>query len=269
MRHLAARIGAVLVAVTAAGWSAPARADVPGFVVRVEQAPATFTNGKAARTLTAVVSTDRDLRRCLKVRWALTVRTRGVSLDQIQVTRVENDRSFDVRAQVDETAVQVVDTRLDPGRLCRDQTVTGRWDIAFTGPDDGEVRFETRAFDVTGRLLSTSGAEARVVSPVAARPSASPSRSASPSPSPGGTADEQAAPVDDEQPPAGRTSAEAAALTPAAGSGNVLGVGLIVGALMVFLGVGMLLRLRVRNRRAAQAEARPLPTGFYSMPRRR
>ena len=269
MRHLAARIGAALVAVAAMGWSAPARADVPGFAVRIEQAPATFTNGKAARSLTAVVSTEREGRRCLKVRWALSVATTGVSLDQIRVTRVENNRSFDVRVRVDENAVQIVDTRLDPGQLCRDRTVTGRWDIAFTGPDDGEVRFEARALDVTGRQLSASGADARVGSAGAARPSAAPSRSASPSPSPSETVEDEAAPAGDAEAAGDEPSADAAALTPASGSSNVLGIGLIVGALMVFLGVGMLLRLRMRNRRAVAAEVQPLPTGFSSMPRRR
>ena len=269
MRHLAARIGAVLVAVATVGWGAPARADVPGFAVRMGQAPATFTIGKAARTLTAVASTERAGRRCLKVRWALIVSTRGVSLDQIRVQRVENDESFAVRARVDEDAVRVVDVRTDPGELCRDRTVTARWDVAFTGPDDGEARFEARAFDATGRLLSTSGAEARVVTPVAARPSPSKSPSASPSPS----ATEESAVTEEaaEDEPTAASSTEAAALTPAAGSSNVLAVGLVVGALMVFLGVGMLLRIRARNRGgpAWQAETQQLPTGFNSMPRRR
>ena len=62
-----------------------------------------------------------------------------------------------------------------------------------------------------------------------------------------------------------------AALVPASSSTSVLGIGLIVGALMVFLGVGMLLRLRSRNRRGAaiRSETQALPTGFYSMPDKR
>ncbi|WP_250002670.1 hypothetical protein [Actinoplanes sp. M2I2] len=270
MRHLAriaSGIGAAALVALAVGVGSPARADVPGFEVKVGQAPSTFTIGRDAGTLTAVASTDRG--RCLKVRWALTVETKGVSLDQIRVTRVENGRSFPVRADVRDEAATVVDERLDPGRLCPGRTVTGRWDVAFTGPDDGEVTFAAQAFDGAGRLLSSTGAEARVVSPVAARPSPS----ATPSPTPTRTAppaeeDEEA--VADE-PPADETSPEPAALNPASSNSSVLGIGLIVGAVMVFLGVGMLLRLRLRNRRqpAVPGPAPTLPTGFYSMPDRR
>ncbi|MGK5681966.1 hypothetical protein [Actinoplanes sp. URMC 104] len=272
MRHLSragARIGAVLVAVVALAYGSPARADVPGFEVKVGEAPATFTIGKNARSLTAVVSTDRG-RRCLKVRWALTIETKGVSLDQVQVARVENGRSFDVRAGVQEETATVVDERLDPGQLCRNRTVTGRWDIAFTGPDNGEVTFQAQAFDAAGRLLASTGVQAQVVSPVAARPSAGPSPSPSVTPTEDAPVEEEEEVVD-QAPQPERTSAAAGALNPASSSTNVLGVGLIVGALMVFLGVGMLLRLRTRNRRQAawQAETQLMPTGFESMPRRR
>ncbi|WP_127509454.1 hypothetical protein [Actinoplanes solisilvae] len=272
MRHLTrvgARIGAVLVAVavTAVALGSPAQADVPGFQVKVGQAPATFTIGKNAKSLTAVVSTDRQGRRCFKVRWALTVETKGISLDQVRVTRVESGKAFAVRAGSRGDAATLVDERPDPGELCRDRTVTGRWDIAFTGPDDGEVTFGVQALDGTGRVLSSSGAQARVVSPVAARPSKSPS--ATPKPVPTEDAPDEAAVADQPTEPA--SSADAAALNPASSSSNVLGIGLIVGALMVFLGVGMLLRLRSRNRRGAaiRSETQAMPTGFYSMPDRR
>jgi hypothetical protein len=268
MRHLTrvgARIGAVLLAVAAVAWGSPAHADVAGFQAKVGQAPSTFTIGKSAKTLTAVVSTDRGGRRCFKVRWRLTVETKGISLDQVRVTRIESGRSFAVRAGVRGEAATVVDERPDPGELCRDRTVTGRWDIAFTGPDDGEVTFAAQALDGGGRVLSSTGVQARVVSPVAARPS----KSASPSPSPTPTATEDApaeeAVVDQPRP---TDSTDSAALNPASSNSNVLGIGLIVGALMVFLGIGMLLRLRSRTRRgpAWQSETQALPTGFYSMP---
>ncbi|GAB2566615.1 hypothetical protein Aab01nite_46090 [Paractinoplanes abujensis] len=271
MRHLTrggTRISAVLVAVAMLAWASPARADVPGFEVKVGQAPRTFTIGKDAGTLTAVASTDRG-RRCLKVRWALTIETKGISLDQIRVTRVENNQSFPVRAGVEDETATVVDERLDPGQLCQGRTVTGRWDVAFTGPDDGEVTFRAQAFDAAGRLLSSTGTESQVVSPVAAEPSESPS----PSPSAVPTQDievEEEDPVE-EQAAGAEPAPSDQALTPASSSSNVLGVGLIVGALMVFLGVGMLLRLRLRNRRqpAWQTETQAMPTGFESMPRRR
>lgn len=267
MRHrVAGRVTTALVLAAASlMWSAPAMADVPGFEVNIGESPATFTVEKAARSLTAVISTDRG-GRCRKVRWALVVRTDGVGLDQLRIGRVENDESFDVRAQVEGDSAVVIDTQLDPGELCRDRTVTGRWDIAFTGPDDGSVTFEARASDDTGRVLSSATATSRVVSPVAAEPSESPSESPSPSPE----AEDEAEDEPSEAAAAGDTPQDketSAALEPASGTPSVLGPGIIVGALLVFLGVGLLLRLRTRNRASAAAER--LPTGFYNVPRRR
>jgi len=279
MRHLTraatrmstSRISAVFVlalVVTLAAWGAPASADVPGFEVKVGQAPSTFTIGKDAKTYTAVASTDRG-RRCLKVRWALTIETEGVSLDQVRVTRVENGQAFPVRAEVQDETATVVDERLDPGQLCRDRTVTAQWSVAFTGPDNGEVTFQAQAFDAAGRLLSATGSQAQVVSPVAARPTKSPTPSPTPEETEPATEEQEEQAAADE-PAADATSAGAAALNPASSSSNVLGIGLIVGALMVFLGVGMLLRLRTRNRRQVlQAEGPAMPTGFYTMPDRR
>lgn len=265
MRHrVAGRVTTALVLAAASlMWSAPAMADVPGFEVNIGESPATFTVEKAARSLTAVISTDRG-GRCRKVRWALVVRTEGVGLDQLRIGRVENDESFDVQAEVEGDSAVVIDTQLDPGELCRGRTVTGRWDIAFTGPDDGSVTFEARASDDTGRVLSSATASSRVVSPVAAEPTESPSES--PSPSPEAEAEEEPS----EAAAAGDTPQDketSAALEPASGTPSVLGPGIIVGALLVFLGVGLLLRLRTRNR-ASAAEA-TLPTGFYNVPRRR
>lgn len=249
-------------------WAAPASADVDGFAVTIGQAPATFTTGKEARTLTAVASTDRQ-RRCSKVRWSLTIQTEGISLDQVRVNRVEDDQTFRVRVELGEDAARVTDVAPDPGQLCRNQTVTGRWDVSFIGPDNGRVTFTAHALDaVAGRELSSASTSGRVVSPVAAKPSNSPSASPSPSESP--TADTEPV-VADDTPKADATSS--AALNPTAGTPSVLGPGLIIGAVLVFLGVALLLRIRTRNRKAEepawQAETQTLPTGFYDMPRRR
>lgn len=276
MRHLAARIATALALGLAPGTAClmvttPASAAVDGFDVKFGQSPATFTIGKDASTLTAVASTDRQ-RRCFRVRWSLTIRTDGVSLDQVRVNRVENGQSFPVRAQLGEEAARITDVQPDPGQLCRDRTVTGRWDISFTGPDNGRVTFEARALDVGGRELAASSTGSRVVTPVAARPSRTPS--ASPSPSPSLTEEPTEDVVDDTAPQPDRTSA--AALDPAAGTPSVLGPGLIIGAVLVFLGVALLLRIRSRNRRDGQggqpgwqAQTQTLPTGFYTMPDRR
>jgi hypothetical protein len=275
MRHLAARVftALALVAASLAWTTSPASAAAEGFAVNIGDNPATFTIGKQARTLTAVATTERQ-RRCVKVRWSLTVRTDGVSLNQVRINRIENGQAFPVRAQLNEDAARVLDVQLDPGQLCRDQTVTGRWDIAFTGPDDGEVTLEASALDAAGRELAKASTTSRVVTPVAAKPT-SPSPSPSTSPTPTRTPSEEAAeqPAADATTPAGeKTSAAAAALNPASGTPSVLGPGLIIGAVLVFLGVALLLRIRTRNRKADpawQTETQALPTGFYSMPRRR
>jgi hypothetical protein len=253
---------AVVVATLA--WGAPAQADTPGFAVKVAR-PGTFTIGKSAKALTAVASTDKA-RRCHKVRWELSVRTEGISLDQLRITRVENGRSFPAQVNLDEDGARIVDTGLDPGQLCRNRTVSAQWDIGFTGPDDGSVSFEVKAVDAAGRLLATGGADTRVVTAVADGPSATPSASASATPAftPEPT-EAVAAPVVEP------SSAQAAALARAGSSTSILGPGLIVGAVLVLLGVLLLVRLRKRNgsgKPGWHEETQMLPTGFYNLPSR-
>ena len=93
----------------------------------------------------------------------------------IRINRVENGGTFRVRTQLSADQARVVDAQVDPGQLCRGQTVTGRWDIAFTGPDSGTVTFEASALDIGGRELASTSSTSRVVSPVAATPSETPS----------------------------------------------------------------------------------------------
>jgi hypothetical protein len=267
MRHrVAARLITALALVAAyLAWGLPASAAVEGFSAIIDDQPGTMTIGKAARTLTAVVSTDRE-RRCRKVRWALTIRAEGISIDQIRVNRIENGNSFQVRTQVagSDTA-RLIDAEPDPGELCRGRTVTGRWDIAFAGPDSGTVTFEASALEGAGRELATASTTSRVVSPVAATPSPTPSEEEDAGP------EEQDAPAGDDR---ATPSPSTAALNPASGSYSVLGPGLIIGAVLVFLGVALLLRLRSRSRRADpawQTRTQMLPNGFYGdgPPRRR
>jgi hypothetical protein len=271
---------ALAVAAATLAWAAPAMADTPGFAVKVTQAPDTFTVGKDARTLSAVVSTtsDRLRGRCVKVRWVLTISTKGVSLDQARVNRVENGNSVPVRARFQGDDARVVDQQVDPGQLCLNQTVSAKWTVSFTGPDNGSVDFTMQALSQRGQVLATDGASARVVTAVAnkpskpATPSASASASASPtfSPQPTEAVIAKLPPSDDADP---------SALTKKSDNSNALLPGILIGAVLVFVGIALLMRLRSRNRRLQAGgpgggpgwhqDTQMLPTGFYSMPRHR
>jgi hypothetical protein len=275
--------GALAVAAATLAWAAPAVADTPGFAVNVTQAPDTFTVGKDAHTLSAVVSTtsDRLQHRCIKVRWALTISTKGVSLDQVRVNRVENGNSVPVRAQFQGENARVVDQQLDPGQLCRDQTVSAKWTVSFTGPDNGSVDFTMQALSQRNQPLASGGASARVVTPVAARTtppskSATTSSSSSSSSSPTPTSTFSPEPAEAAiAPVAQSSSADPAALTKNAGKSDALLPGLLIGAVLVLFGAAMLMRIRKRNRQPQPAgpawhqDTQTLPTGFYNMPRRR
>ncbi|MEU4626748.1 hypothetical protein AB0G04_43050 [Actinoplanes sp. NPDC023801] len=253
MRHrIIALAGAVVAAVVlnTLAWTPPAAADVPGFSVRVT-APERFTAGRSAATVTAVATSEN--RRCRKVRWVLLVRT-PVDAGQLRVNRVEDDGRFAATASTEGDTTTIIDDALDPGTLCRGRTVTGRWQIAFDGPDGGDVRFEARAFDAGQTLLTTAGASATVRGEQAGGPSAEPSEEA----------DEEDAPREDTGPVIPSESDESQTALVAEES-TLLGPGLIVGGICVFLGVLLLLRLRTRSR-TARIESQTLPTGFYRMP---
>ncbi|MBG0562960.1 hypothetical protein [Actinoplanes aureus] len=249
MRHrIAALTGAVLAGTLVnAGWETPAAADKPGFSVRVD-APGEFTVGSAAKTVTAVVTSQN--RQCRKVRWALLVHSE-FSPGQMRVTRVEEEPGFPVETTAEGDTTRIVDESLDPGVLCRGRTVTGRWQIEFEGPDAGAVQFEVQALDVRDELLSAGGAAARVEGG---------EREAEPAPS------AEAAPApEDNRPPAAQESEDAEPSALVSQESTLLGPGLIVGGVFVFLGVLLLLRIRSRAKEARR-RAEALPTGFYTMP---
>lgn len=267
---------ALAVAAATLAWAAPAVADLPGFDVKVTQAPDTFTVGNDAHTLGAVVSTssDRLQRRCVKVRWALIISTKGVSLDQVRVNRVENGQSAPVRAQFQGEDARVADEQPDPNPLCRNTAVTAKWTVSFTGPDNGSVNFAMQALSQRGQVLATGGSSARVVTTVADKPSKQPSASASASASPTSTFSPQPTEAVVANLPSSSDVDPAALAKKTSGTGVLL-PGILVGAVLVFGGVAVLLRLRSRNRRLAaggpgwQQDTQMLPTGFYNMPRHR
>jgi hypothetical protein len=266
VRHLTALLWATLAgaALGAGGLTAPADADVPGFSVRLTT-PATFQAGGTTKTVTAVASSDQA--RCRKVRWSLVVNGGKVSLAQIRVTRVENNREFATQVSTSGNVATIIDDQVDPGTLCRGRTVTGQWLVGFTGRDGGEVRFEVRADDEQNTRLTSISNTTEVTSKVAtASPSPTPSRTTrSPSPSASPTGDDPIEEVIEPTLPANRTTSASALVPASTDQSNLLGPGLIVGGVFFFLGLIMLLRLRSRTK-AARIEEQTLPTGFYTMP---
>ncbi|HWS31839.1 MAG TPA: hypothetical protein VN408_03745 [Actinoplanes sp.] len=264
MRHRITALSGAVVAgavLSAVPFAAPASADERGFSVQVSS-PDDFTVGRNAETLTAVVTSDN--RRCRKVRFVLLMQSR-IDSGQFRVTRVEEDGPFATTDRTQGTTTTFVDNELDPGTSCRGRTVTGRWQIGFDGPDDGDVRFEVRAFDEQNVLLSAAGATAGVEGGREPEPEPEPSESEK-SPEPEESeSEEAAAPVEEDTAPPLADSGNDADAALIANESSVLGPGLIAGGICVFLGVMILLRLRARARQTRMAE-QAAPTGFYSMP---
>ncbi len=238
---LAALLGAGPAAVPAPGTAQAAA----GFDVQITELPGRFVAGDDPTTVTVVASTDVG-RRCQKVRWSLVLQVDGISLDQVRVDRVEDSGSFPLAVQAGGDTARLTDRDLDPGELCPDRTVTARYRLGFDEEvTDGAVTLQAGAFNRLGQLLEESSVTRDVVAEAGASPT--PSDSPAPEESADVAEDDAASPAEEPGPaPPGGVAA-----VPAAGSGgstSLLGVGLIVGAVLIFLGVGILLRMRLRNR---------------------
>jgi len=269
VRHRAALLSAVL-AMAAATLIMPGRAAAvePGFRVDITELPETFTAGAGARTVTVVASSEQN--RCQKVRWSMLIAVDGPALNDVEVARIEDGGDFPVRVgNAGASTARITDVGLDPGQLCRGRTVTARYRIGFADDaDSGPVTFRVQAFNA-GRTLLQEASSRSEVRGEPAQPQKSESPSAEPSPSPAESSPAPEESADDEgtaAPQPTDTRADLAAV-PAAGAGggggtpSLLGAGLVVGGILVFLGVGLLLRLRLRAR--APKHSAPLPTGFY------
>jgi hypothetical protein len=262
VRHRAAALLVSILATAAATllFAAPAGAAVEGFEVTITQLPQEFEAGASARTVEVVASTDNQ-GRCRKVRWSLVLTVDGVDLDQVKVTRVEDDGDFPLQVRSDGDTARLTDVRFDPGSLCQGRTVTARYQVAFDDDADGRVTFNAQAFDAGTRLLEEASATTRVVG-----------ERAEPSPSPSETPSEEPAEEPSDEPTEEAVAAPGPGDTPGTGPAanaasneggipSLLGPGLIIGALLVFAGVGLLLRIRMRANRAKPSHH--LPTGFY------
>ena len=252
-RRTAALLGGVVAGLTAAALAPAAAQAAPGFDVRITELPGRIEAGADPSTVTVVASTDVG-RNCQKVRWSLVLTVDGLDLDQVRVDRVEDDGSFPLAVQSGGDTARLTDRQLDPGELCRDRTVTARYRVAVDeDADGGEVSLQAQAFDRGAELLAEADGSVAVAAAGGAEPTPSPSDTPDPGESAeaddggGAKADETAAPgPSDEAGTAVRTSGDS-------GTTSLLGVGLVIGALLIFLGVGILLRMQLRQRRRAAA----------------
>ncbi|MFG2055202.1 hypothetical protein ACGFI9_14315 [Micromonospora sp. NPDC048930] len=259
------RIGVVLSCLFGAGLGAavPARAAAP-FSTELSGLPDEFTAGDRVETLSAVVSRS-DGGGCVKVRWSMLLEVRGLRLDQVKVDRVEDDGSFPLEIRTEGDVARLTDRELDPGLLCPGRTVTARYRVAFAEDvTRGRVSFAAEAYDQSLRLLARQTATRQVVgedaevAPTGAAPeptgsTAEPTDPATEEPATGDPA--EATPTDEavaELPPPGAAGRPVSA---AGGFGVVQGA-FLLGGLLLFLGAGLLLRMR-RLLRPAEVEEDP------------
>ncbi|MDG4802068.1 hypothetical protein [Micromonospora sp. WMMD980] len=245
-RH-ALRIGLVLSCLAGAGYggAAPARAAA-AFSTELSGLPDEFVGGNRVETLSAVVSrSDGGARAddCVKVRWSVLLRVQGLRLDQVKVDRVEEAGSFPLEIRTEGDTARLTDRELDPGVLCPGRTVTARYRVAFAEDvGRGRVSIAAEAYDPQLRLLARRTASRQVVGE-AAEPTPEPTpTSAEPTdpPSEEPATDEPTEPAAAELPPAG------AAGRPVAESGGfgVVQAAFLLGGLLLFLGAGLLFRMR-------------------------
>ncbi|MEV2241185.1 hypothetical protein [Micromonospora sp. NPDC049891] len=254
------RIGVALACLTGVdvAMAVPAHA---AFATELGGLPDQFTAGGRVATVSAVVSRS-DPGDCIKVRWSMVLGVQGLRLDQVRVDRIEETGSFPVEVRTEGDTARLTDRQLDPGTLCQGRTVTAQYRIAFARDvDRGRVSLAAEAYDRNLRLLSRQTATREVVGRgVEARPT-----TASPTPSQVPTVDPTEEPVEvptvdpteEESDPADDAGYAGGAGEPpaadAAGNQSGSGLGLtevafLLGGLLLFLGVGLLLRLRQLTR---------------------
>ncbi|SCG71507.1 hypothetical protein [Micromonospora humi] len=265
-RH-ALRMGLVLTCLAGAGYggAAPARAAA-AFSTELSGLPDEFTGGDRVETLSAVVSrSDRaNGNDCVKVRWSMLLRVQGLRLDQVKVDRVEETGSFPLEIRTEGDTARLTDRELDPGVLCPGRTVTAQYRVAFAEDvGRGRVSIAAEAYDPQLRLLARRTASRQVVGE-AAEPTPEPTpTSAEPTDPPSeeptveeSAADEPTDPAAAELPPpgaAGRPVAET-------GGFGMAQAAFLLGGLLLFLGAGLLLRMRRLLRPAGEPAEESAPT---------
>ncbi|MCZ7420109.1 MULTISPECIES: hypothetical protein [unclassified Micromonospora] len=254
------RIGVALACLTGVDFAMAAPAHA-AFATELGGLPDQFTAGGRVATVSAVVSRD-DQGDCIKVRWSLVLGVQGLRLDQVRVDRIEETGSFPVEVRAEGDAARLTDRQLDPGTLCPGRTVTAQYRIAFDRDvDRGRVSLAAEAYDRNLRLLSRQTATREVVGrggqarPTTAPPT--PSQAPTEDPTEDPTEVPTVDPTEEESDPADDAGYAGGAADPpdADAAGNQTGSGLgltevafLLGGLLLFLGVGLLLRLRQLTR---------------------
>lgn len=298
MRHRAALIPAIVTATTAIlAVGAPANAVVQGVQVRITELPRTFSAGADPRTVTVVASTDSGAG-CQKVRWSMLMQVQGIRFDQVKVERIENSADFPLQVQSDGDTARLTDAQFDPGTLCRGRTVTAQYRVSFAdGVTDGLVRFQAEAFDARARLLERANGTSEVVGGQGQNSGGQdqnsggqgqnsggqgqqPTGQTDPTPDPdqstasdgtgaGNSTDTEVNQSQDQGPATPEPSATSAIASVPVSKGStpsLLGVGLIIGAILMFLGVGLLLRVRTRLRQQPDVETFAMTRAFDPAP---
>jgi hypothetical protein len=282
----AARLGAVLIGVTGLGLvTAVPVAAAQGLTTQLRDVPGQLEAGEGASRISAVVSGNPG--ECVKVRWSLVIRADGLLLNQVGIDRIEQTGSFPVQVQINGNSARITDRQLDPGTLCADRTVTAQYDVAIADSvTDGRLTLTAEAFDARGNFLSRGSVERRVVSERSQRDPADraerePVEPTEPAEEPTATEEADAeAPGAEADPPAGAGqpgagqdgtgAGRADAAAESSGGTGLVQAGFVVGAVMLFLGVGLLVRLRSRlaDEPDDLAPAFPEP-GYATFPRSR
>ncbi|MGC4812582.1 hypothetical protein ACLQ29_18810 [Micromonospora sp. DT228] len=257
----ALRVGALVAGVTGAvlTLAAPAQA---AFATEMSGLPARFTAGDQVRTISAVVSQTDRRGGCVKVRWSMVLSVQGIRLDQVKMDRVEETGDFPLQIQTEGDVARLTDRQLDPGTLCPGRTVTARYRVAFAEDvTQGRVTLAAEAYDASARLLARQTASRSVrgagVTPTGTpTPSATPARPSEPASAPAEEDTSGVEPVGDypadAAPPAGRPVSRS-------GGFGVVQAAFVLGGLLLFLGMGLLLRLRHLTRAPAdEAEDPPV-----------
>ncbi|WP_233513369.1 hypothetical protein [Micromonospora craterilacus] len=272
------RIGVALACLTGVdvAMATPAHA---AFATELSGLPDQFTAGGRVATVSAVVSRS-DQGDCIKVRWSMVLGVQGLRLDQVRVDRIEETGSFPVEVRIDGDVARLTDRQLDPGTLCPGRTVTAQYRIAFTGDvGRGRVSLAAEAYDVNLQLLSRQTATRAVVGRGAAARPTTPTPTPTPVPTVDPTeepvevptvdpADEDSDLADDEGYAGGTVDPPAAGAAGNQVSQTGAGIGLteaafLLGGLLLFLGVGLLLRLRQLTREPDPAEAGAATAGRW------